>query len=75
MYDKNMYFHTVKIDPARMVARIDRVWQNGQTQLFTEIGLTNLAATDFVVHFERCAKQLGEDILIDSPLARRILEI
>lgn len=54
---------------------IYRVLENGVDELFTETELTLIGTdVDWGV-FEEFAKQLGENILMDSPAARKLFRL
>jgi hypothetical protein len=67
--DMENYRHLVEIDKGRLV--IHRVFDNGSKELFTETMLPDINAVDNWAAFEEFAKQLGENILMDSPESRK----
>ena len=65
------FSHLVEIDEAARVLRIHRVFPDGRRHLYTE---TPLPADSKGSKYAEFARTLGENILLDSPAARRILD-
>jgi hypothetical protein len=63
--------HVVRIDEASRELTILRRSQDGTETLFTSVSLPSSSGWD--AEFEDFAKQLGENILLDSPVARKML--
>lgn len=70
MSDLN-FSHLVEIDEAARLLRIHRVFPDGRRHLFTETPLPSDVSGSKYAEF---ARLLGENILLDLPAARRILE-
>ena len=66
------FSHLVEIDESIRMLRIDRVFPDGGKDLFTEIQLpprtVNLKGSRY-----EFTRTLGENILLDSPAARRAI--
>ena len=63
--------HIVSIDEAARELVIHRIDSKGKCSLYTKAPLPR--ATGWSPDLEAFARQLGENLLMDSPLARRIL--
>lgn len=63
------FSHLVEIDEAQRLLRIHRVFADGSRHFFTETTLP-LRTRDALTEL---ALMLGENILFDSPAARRVL--
>jgi hypothetical protein len=64
------FSHLIEIDETARVLRIHRVFADGRRHLFTETPLpTDVKGSKY----GEFARVLGENILLDSPAARRIL--
>lgn len=63
--------HLVKIDETSRELIIMRRSQDGIETLYTSVPLPSSSGWDAA--FEDFAKKLGENILLDSPVARKIL--
>jgi hypothetical protein len=64
------FSHLIEIDESSRVLRIHRVFADGRRQLFTE---TPMPAGTVGSQYAEFARTLGENILLDSPAARRVL--
>jgi hypothetical protein len=67
------FSHLVEIDESTRSLRIHRVFPDGRRHLLTETPLPACAAVPKGSQYEEFARQLGENLLLDSPAARRIL--
>jgi hypothetical protein len=67
------FSHLVEVDEAQRRLRIYRVFSDGKRHLYTETQLPPPAAGPNNPVFERFARTLGENILMDSPAGRRAL--
>jgi hypothetical protein len=67
------FSHLVEIDESARLLRIHRVFPDGPKHLFTETPLPPLAADSKGSQQGDFARLLGENILLDSPAARRAL--
>lgn len=65
--------HVIKIDTSTKELAILRRDDAGVETLYTKVALPNSSGWDEV--FEAFAKQLGENILLDSPAARQLLKL
>lgn len=71
------YHHLVQIDSIKRKLEIFRLSPNGEVEdkiLYTVIDIPPAGSIDRNV-FKEVAARLGEDILIDSPVARRIFNL
>ena len=64
------FAHSVEIDEESRQVKIYRIFPNGQKQLYTE---TEMPSGGRGAAFEAFSRTLGENLLLDSPIARRIL--
>jgi hypothetical protein len=71
MTDPN-FSHLIEIDESARMLRIHRMFPDGRRQLYTETPLPP-AADSKGSQFSEFARVLGENILLDSPAARRVL--
>lgn len=69
------FSHLVEIDESSRQLIIYRVFPDGEKQLFTQTDLPSKTIDEDKDSFEKFARTLGENILIDSPIARSILNI
>jgi hypothetical protein len=69
----NTHDHLVQIDPQSRSLSIFRVDAAGKKTLFTKVDLPS--STGWQPAFEHFAKQLGENLLLDSPAARELLKL
>jgi hypothetical protein len=67
------YSHMLEIDEEKRVLIISRVFKDGTKQLFTYVNLPEKTYSDDESGFREFSKTLGENLLIDSPAARRLL--
>lgn len=68
------YSHLVEIDEQERKLHIFRVWQGKEDrQLFTSVELPSKSFDEDEEGFRRFATLLGENLLFDSPIARRLL--
>ena len=67
------FSHLIEIDENARLLRIHRVFADGRRQLFTETPLPPPTADSKSSQFAEFARLLGENILLDSPAARRVL--
>ncbi len=65
--------HLVEIDEKVKRLTIYRVFEDGRKELFTHVDIPDLASTKDEEKLRKFALQLGENLLIDSPIARRLL--
>lgn len=72
---EDSYSHVIEIDEGRRALEIFRVYPDGRRQLFTAIDLPKNTFSEDEQGFRDFAKVLGENVLVDSPVARRLLGI
>jgi hypothetical protein len=65
--------HLLQIDEQSRELRIYRVDLSGQRTLFTSTSLPN--SKGWSEALEKFAKQIGENVLMDSPAARKLLKL
>lgn len=69
------YSHVVEIDEVRRVLEIYRMYPDGRRQLFTSVDVPKKSFSADEHGFRDFARLLGENLLVDSPVARRLLGI
>lgn len=69
------FSHLVVIDEASRRLTIFRLFENGEKSLYTQIDLPPKRAGEDKSAYEKFIRDLGENILLDSPLARRLLDL
>lgn len=69
------YKHLVEVDEDNRRLVIHRVLGNGAQEFFTETRLPDVTLDGDWDTFEDFAKQLGENILMDSPAARKFFKL
>jgi hypothetical protein len=70
------YSHLVEIDEATRKVHIFRISSlNRDKQLFTSADFPAKPFDEDKLAFQRFAVQLGENLLLDSPAARRLMQI
>lgn len=67
------FSHLIEIDETARLLRIHRVFPDGRKHLYTETALPPRTADSRVSQHADFARLLGENILLDSPAARRAL--
>lgn len=67
------YIHQVEVDAHTRMISIYRVWATGDKQLFTSVELPEKSFDEDEVGFREFARLLGENLLVDSPVARKLL--
>lgn len=67
------FSHLIEIDESARMLRIHRIFPDGRKHLFTETPLPSLTADQNGSKYAEFARLLGENILLDSPAARRAL--
>lgn len=68
-----MYSHIVEISEPDRRLIIHRVYADGRKELFTEMILPNEVGEKGAVELQEFCYMLGENLLIDSPIARKLL--
>jgi hypothetical protein len=67
------FSHLVEIDEDARLLRIHRIFPDGRRHLFTETPLPPRTADPKGSEYAEFARLLGENILLDSPAARRAI--
>jgi hypothetical protein len=67
------FSHLIEIDENARLLRIHRIFPDGRRHLFTETPLPPRTADPNDTQHAEFARLLGENILLDSPAARRVL--
>ncbi len=67
------FSHLIEIDESARLLRIHRIFPDGRRHLFTETPLPPRTADPKGSQYAEFARLLGENILLDSPAARRVL--
>jgi len=67
------YHHILEIDEEKRLLTITRQFQDGTQQLFTSVELPSTTLSEDAESFRNFSQMLGENLLIDSPAARRLL--
>ena len=67
------FSHLIEIDESARLLRIHRIFPDGRKHLFTETPLPPRAADPKGSQYAEFARLVGENILLDSPAARRVL--
>lgn len=68
----NNYSHIVLIDEEKRVLTIERIFPDGKKVLFTSVEIPEISISSNKEIIRRFAMQLGENIISDSPAARRL---
>lgn len=69
------FSHIVSIDPEKKLLKIYRLFEDSQKEFLTERSIEGISAQKDWGKFSQFAQQLGENILMDSPVARQIMNI
>ena len=69
------YNHLIEINEEKRQLVIYRVYKNGRQELFTSVELPMQTVSEKDEQFRRFCYLLGENLLIDSPVARRLLAL
>lgn len=70
-----MYEHVIRISEKERRLYIYRVYEGGREELFTHVDLDGITLDSGDGSFQQLAQKLGENILADSPAARKLLKI
>lgn len=68
-----MYHHLLEIRELDRRLTINRVYEDGRKELFTEVELPSTTCDEDPSRFEEFCRVLGENLLMDSPVARKLL--
>lgn len=70
------YCHLMEIDEDRRQLTIYRIYSDGKKELFTAVDLPSAAfKNEDEDMFGEFARLLGENLLLDSPIARKLLGV
>ena len=69
------FSHLVEIDEEAKKLKIFRVFNDGKKQFYTEADFPIGKTGDDKCEYERFMLMLGENILLDSPVARRLMSV
>lgn len=69
------YNHLIEISENDRRLIIYRVYEDNRTELFTEVDIPSKTAAENKDKFEEFARLLGENLLLDSPIARKLLDL
>ncbi|MBK7663952.1 MAG: hypothetical protein IPJ21_10475 [Sterolibacteriaceae bacterium] len=67
------YNHLLEISEADRRLTIHRIYSDGRKELFTQVILPNTTCDEDPAKFEEFCRLLGENLLIDSPIASKLL--
>jgi len=67
------YSHLIEIDEKARRLIIYRAYESGKKELYTEVDLPDKTFDEDKNKFQEFARMLGENILMDSPVARKLL--
>jgi hypothetical protein len=67
------YSHLVEIDEDERIVRIMRIFSDGSMQLFIEADFPAKDSKHSQNSYKSFCQMLGENIILDSPAARRVL--
>jgi hypothetical protein len=71
----NNYSHLVDIDESERKLIVHRVFADGRKELFTQVDLPVAPGNTGDKSLEKFCRILGENLLLDSPAARRLLQL
>lgn len=69
------YNHLIEINERSRQLIIYRIYEDGRKELFTEVELPSKTFDEDKNLFEEFCHLLGENLLMDSPIARKLLDI
>jgi hypothetical protein len=70
------FAHLVEIDEEARTLHVYRIWETGiEKQLFTSVDLPTQSFDENKEGFHRFAAMLGENLLLDSPTARKLFKL
>jgi hypothetical protein len=67
------FSHLIEVDEGARLLRIHRIFPDGRKHLFTETQLPPRSADPKGSQYAEFVRLLGENILLDSPAARRAM--
>ena len=68
------FAHLVEFDEAARLVRIHRISPDGTHLLYTEAPVPLAAGAGREEQFKRFCQTLGENIILDSPVGRRLID-
>lgn len=69
------FSHVVSIDSEKKLLQIYRLFDDSKKEFLTECSIDGISAQNNWDKFAQFAQQLGENILMDSPSARQVMDI
>jgi hypothetical protein len=69
------FAHIVSIEKRLRKLRIERLYPDGRRELLTETTMPNIALDQSQEAVKQFALELGENLLLDSPSARELLDL
>ncbi|MCW2317650.1 hypothetical protein M2322_003214 [Rhodoblastus acidophilus] len=69
------YAHFVSIDRKLRRITIERIFPNGRREMFTTMNVPDVSSERSGAVIDKLAFELGDNILLDSPAARELLEL
>jgi hypothetical protein len=69
------YSHLVEVDESSHRLVIHRIYPDGRRELFTEVDLPTAGAGSQQDALASFCRMLGENLLVDSPVARKLLRL
>jgi hypothetical protein len=69
------YNHLVEISEKDRRLSIYRIYEDNRKELFTEVDIPSKTASENRDNFEEFAHLLGENLLLDSPIARKLFDL
>lgn len=67
------FYHTIHVNEEKRLLTIHRVFHDGSQQLFTSVELPSKTISEDEKSFRNFAQMLGENLLMDSPIVRKLL--
>lgn len=69
------YSHIVSIDAEKKSLMIYRLFDDSRKEFLTACNIEGISSKNDWDKFAEFARQLGENILMDSPMARKIMDL
>lgn len=69
------YSHLVEIDERTRALIVQRVYADGRKELFTQVDLPTATTSASKKSLDEFCQVLGENLLLDSPAARELLNL
>ena len=67
------YSHLVQVDEKTRRLTIHRIYPNGRQEIFTQTDLPATTVDESKDQFEVFCRVLGENLMLDSPISRKLL--